>query len=166
MRAEGSEFVSLPAGRGYRIESPGADARVTPLLAGELKRVLEAFAHAAGFDEGRPVSVVFKPGIFGHHRVGRAADIYGVGGAGLDRWKERWDVAMARAAAADPTEGRRMVGRSVRTCWQPYTTMAGKGRRAFSATGFSRSVPEFTGGPGNTSAIAFDAHRDQFHVGK
>jgi hypothetical protein len=46
-----------------------------------LHKVLERFAHEAGFNHEQRVGVFFRPGIFGHHQVGRAADIYAVGGS-------------------------------------------------------------------------------------
>ncbi len=67
-----STALALPELRHVFEEAPSADVEVT------LLRV-----HEAGFDERHPVSVYFKPGIFGHHRVGRAADIYGVGGIAI-----------------------------------------------------------------------------------
>jgi hypothetical protein len=35
--------------------------------------------------------VHFEPGVVGHHKVGRAADIYQVQRIRLDEWKRRWD---------------------------------------------------------------------------
>jgi hypothetical protein len=87
------DLLAMPDGRGYRVDVQGGEAAITPVLAAELRRVLEIFAADAGFDDRRPVQVMFKPGIFGHHRVGRAADIYGVGGIGIGEWKSRWDEA-------------------------------------------------------------------------
>jgi hypothetical protein len=71
--------------------------------------VLERFAVEAGASERQPVRIFFKPGIFGHHQVGRAADIYAINDLGLDRWKRRWDEALLRAAAADTPLERRLV---------------------------------------------------------
>ncbi len=79
------------------MDSPPRNALVTPELAAELERVLERFALEAGFTEGNPVALFFKPGVVGHHQVGRAADIYAVNGIGLDLWKRRWDQALASA---------------------------------------------------------------------
>jgi hypothetical protein len=99
--------VPIPSGRGYRIESPPEGAMITPELANELRTVLERFAAEAGATEQSPITVVFKPGVVGHHKVGRAADIYGVAGAGLDLWKRRWDEAQQQAASApDPAASR------------------------------------------------------------
>ena len=108
-----------------------AHARVTRQLASELEHVLEKFAIEAGFDERNPVSVYFKPGIFGHHRVGRAADIYAVGGIGIGRWKQRWDESRAamraardrtECAAIDAAERRRNLG------WRLYKAQQVHGR--------------------------------------
>ena len=62
--------------------------------------MLERFAAEAGFTTARPVSIQFGPGVAGHHQLGRAADIYGVDGIGLGRWKKRWDARMACAQSA------------------------------------------------------------------
>jgi len=78
-------------------------------LAKELERVLERFAIEAGGSVRRPVPTFFKPGIFGHHQVGRAADIYAVGGVGLDKWKHRWDKAQERASNATTPLDRKLI---------------------------------------------------------
>ncbi len=87
--------VAVPSGIGYRVDSPPTNALVTPELAAELCRALERFSREAGYSTARPVGIFFKPGIVGHHKVGRAADIYAVGGFGLSIWKKRWTDAMA-----------------------------------------------------------------------
>jgi hypothetical protein len=97
MTRMGGRVVPVASGRSYRVTSPPQNALVTRELANELENVLERFALAAGFDGEHPVGVVFKPGIFGHHRICRAADLYAVGGIGLDKWKARWDAARTRA---------------------------------------------------------------------
>jgi hypothetical protein len=89
--------VPLKSGKNYRVVSPPTNALVSEDLANELHRVLERFAAEAGGTSERPIRIFFKPGIFGHHQVGRAADIYAVNGIGLDQWKQRWDSAMQRA---------------------------------------------------------------------
>ena len=123
--------VAVHSGRSFRIASPPRNALVTRELASELEHVLEKFALEAGFDERNPVSVFFKPGIFGHHRVGRAADIYAVGGIGIGEWKRRWDTnraAMrgardkAECAAIDAAERRRNLG------WRLYKAQQLHGR--------------------------------------
>jgi hypothetical protein len=113
-------WVPVPPGGAYRIESPPDWARVTPDLAAELLRVLERFAREAGFTPERKVSVFFKPGIFGHHQVGRAADIYGINGVGIDEWKRRWDRACACGSVK--VERRRNLG------WRLYKALQKYGR--------------------------------------
>ena len=81
--------VPVRSGTAFRVNSPPANALVTPELASELHRVLDRFAVEAGAGERQPVRIFFKPGIFGHHQVGRAADIYAVNALGLDKWKLR-----------------------------------------------------------------------------
>src|SRR5437762_12778896 len=99
------DHVAVRSGRSYRVASPPENGRMTRGLATGLEYVLEKFALEAGFDEQNPVSIFFKPGLFGHHRVGRAADIYAVGGVGIGEWKARWDRALTRARqACDPRE--------------------------------------------------------------
>jgi len=85
-------------------------------------RVLERFARESGFTPERRVGVFFKPGIFGHHRVGRAADIYAVAGVGMDEWKDRWDRACA--CRMRETESRRNLG------WRLYKALQNYGRWA------------------------------------
>lgn len=98
-------LVPVASGRSYRVASPAQYALVTRELAAELEYVLEKFAMGAGFNEWCPVTIYFRSGIFGHHRVGRAADIYAVGGVGLEQWKRCWDRARERIrAATDPRE--------------------------------------------------------------
>jgi hypothetical protein len=93
----------------FRVDSPPVNALVVPELAEELHRLLDRFALEAGASEQHPVRIFFKPGIFGHHQVGRAADIYAVNGVGLDAWKQRWDQAKQRAAHAATLLDRRLI---------------------------------------------------------
>jgi hypothetical protein len=97
------------SGRSYRVTSPLKNALVTRDMANELEKVLEKFALEAGFNEQHPVSVYFKPGIFGHHRFGRAADIYAVAGIGLDEWKSRWDAAKKQMLQTSDLQERRAI---------------------------------------------------------
>lgn len=85
-----AERLAVPSGPAYRVT--GSPECVAPALAAELARVLQRFAAEAGFSAARPVPIEFRPGVLGHHRVGRAADIYGVCGIGMDTWKRRWDA--------------------------------------------------------------------------
>lgn len=126
-------LVPFPSGRAYRIASPPASAMMTRELADELSRVLERFAIEAGFDERRRVSVFFKPGIFGHHQLGRAADIYAVGGVGIDEWKRRWDEARRRAARTTDPATRQIIAKRepvTNLGWRLYKALQLYGRWA------------------------------------
>ncbi len=99
----------MPSGCAYRAVFDGEPERVTSELAAELRRALERFAEETGANSTRPVVLVFRPGIFGHHQVGRAVDIYRVNGEGLERWKQLWDAAQQRAVAAPTQLERRLA---------------------------------------------------------
>lgn len=104
--------IPVPSGRCYRIV--GTSELVRPALAGQLQCVLERFAAEAGASPRRPVAVELRPGVVGHHRVGRATDLYGVAGVGLDAWKRRWDAALAaagRLAERDRDDARALLAR-------------------------------------------------------
>ena len=64
-----SARMSIPSGSCYRIAPLPTSAYVTPMLAAELARVLERFAMEAGFSPERPVEILFKPGVVGHHPI-------------------------------------------------------------------------------------------------
>src|SRR6478752_9952025 len=81
------------SGKAYLVNGPPMNACVTSELAEDLERLLERFARDSGFSEREPVFVRFGAGIIGHHQVRRAADIYEVGGVGLERWHELWERA-------------------------------------------------------------------------
>jgi hypothetical protein len=164
--------VSVESGRSFCVASPPANALVTRELASELEHVLEKFALEAGFDERHPVSVYFKPGIFGHHRVGRAADIYGVGGIAIGEWKARWDRARQRMretpqscerAAIAAAECRRNLG------WRLYKAHQIHGRWA-QPYGFPIQLfGPWTREEGPWKYISdrmLRAHRDHIHVAK
>ncbi|MGH9957139.1 MAG: hypothetical protein ACREBC_08410, partial [Pyrinomonadaceae bacterium] len=87
----------------------------------------------AGFNERNPVSVFFKPGVVGHHKVGRAADIYAVGGLGIDSWKKRWDLTLQHdLRAMNPEQRRRIAGAegNRNLGWRFYTALQMNGRWA------------------------------------
>jgi hypothetical protein len=143
---------------------------VTPELAGELARVLERFARQAGFGAGHRVGVFFKPGVVGHHQVGRAADIYGIGGVGLDRWKARWDAATRAAPPVDAApralaacERRQNLG------WQLYKALQTYGHWARPAGYPVQLFGPWTRTEGPWRPISdrlLYAHRDHIHVAK
>jgi hypothetical protein len=125
--------VAVSSGRSFRIVSPPRNAVVTPQLAAELEHVFEKFAIEAGFDARRPVSISFRRGIFGHHQVGRAADIYGVGGIGIDEWKRRWERArQALRTVADRSERAAIIAaeRRKNLGWRLYKAQQLHGRWA------------------------------------
>jgi hypothetical protein len=118
--------VPVPSGRCYRIT--GTSERVRPALAAQLQLVLERFAAEAGASAERPISVELRPGVVGHHRVGRATDLYGVAGTGLDAWKRRWDAALGAAGRleASDRDGARAVlarERSRNLGWRLYRAL-------------------------------------------
>jgi hypothetical protein len=166
------DHVAVGSGRSYRVASPPANARATRELASELEHVLEKFALEAGFDERNPVSVYFKPGIFGHHRVGRAADIYGVGGIGIAEWKARWDRAQRLAqragdprerAAIDAAERKRNLG------WRLYKAQQLHGRWAQPYGYPIQLFGPWTRDEGPWKYISdrlLHAHRDHIHAAK
>lgn len=98
--------IPVPSGCAYRVEHRPSAELVRPTLARELSRVLERFARDTGFDEQRPVRVWLQPGVVGHHKQGRAADLYGVEDVRLDEWKRRWDQARVEAAQLSVPEAR------------------------------------------------------------
>jgi hypothetical protein len=164
--------VAVRSGRSYRVASPPENARVTRELASELEHVLEKFSLEAGFDERDPVSVYFKPGIFGHHRVGRAADIYAVGGIGIDEWKARWDRARNCAQRAhdareraeiDAAERKRNLG------WRLYKSQQIHGRWAQPYGYPIQLFGPWTRDEGPWKYISdgmLRAHRDHIHAAK
>jgi hypothetical protein len=164
--------LAFRSGRRYRVDSPAANAVVTRELAQELERVLEQFAADAGASEARPIGVFFCPGIFGHHRVGRAADIYAVGGVGLDAWKARWDESMARAAGARDGAQRTAILRDARQRnlgWRLYKALQCYGRWS---QPYGYPIQLFgpwtrSEGPWKCiSAFLLRAHRDHIHLAK
>jgi len=153
--------VPISSGRAYRATPLPPGAFVTPTLADELARVLERFAVEASFTADRPVEILFKPGVVGHHQVGRAADIYAVGGRGLDAWKADWDAAATRGAVTD--ERQRNLG------WRLYKAIQTYGRWSQ-----PQGYPIQIFGPWTRSegpwrrisdALLF-AHRDHIHIAK
>lgn len=154
-------LVPVPSGQTYRVVSPPEDGLVVPRLAAELARVLERFAREAGFDPARPVSVTFKPGVVGHHKAGRAADLYAVGGRGLDAWKRDWEMAVQRGQLA--AECRRNLG------WRLYKAIQSYGRWAQPSGYPVQLFGPWTRSEGPWTWISdrlLAAHHDHIHVAK
>jgi len=164
--------VAVRSGRSYRVASPPENARVTRELASELEYVLEKFALEAGFHERDRVSVGFKPGVFGHHRIGRAADIYTVGGIGLDEWKARWDHARECArATCDPRASGAIAAaeRQRNLGWRLYKAQQFHGRWAQPYGYPIQLFGPWTREEGPWKYISdrmLRAHRDHIHVAK
>lgn len=170
--ASKAQLVPVPSGNGYRVASPAANALVTLELATELRRVLEKFALDAGYTEANPIELCFKPGVVGHHKVGRAADIYAVGKLGLEVWEQRWCQAMAGAAhASDPAAGRRIADEQRRKNlgWRLYKALQLYGRWAQPYGYPIQLFGPWTRSEGPWTFISdplLHAHRDHIHVAK
>lgn len=170
--AERESWVPVSSGRAFRIDSPPENGMVTGELARELHDVFERFARDAAFDERDRIGIFLKPGIFGHHKVGRAADIYAVGGVGLDVWKRRWDEAHKRAASAVDEHERRSIKdeeRRQNLGWRLYKALQFYGRW-FQPRGYPVQLfGPWTRSEGPWKPISdflLNAHRDHIHVAK
>ena len=162
----------MRSGKTYSIDSPPANAAVTKELTDELQRVLERFAVEAGGTQDRPICLFFKPGIFGHHQVGRAADIYAVNGIGLDHWKQRWDEVMRRSTEGSTPLSRRLLKEKEEKQnlgWRLYMTLQRYGQWS---QPYGYPIQLFgpwtrTEGPWkHISDRLLYAHRDHIHVAK
>ena len=164
--------VTICSGRNFRVDSPPGHALMTPELAHELHRVLDRFGRDITNGCGNKVGVFFKPGIFGHHKVGRAADIYAVGGVGFDIWKRRWDAAQQKVARVKNAFERQTILENERRNnlgWRLYKTLQNCGRwsqpHGFPIQLFGPWTREE--GPWKfISDFLLKAHRDHIHVAK
>ena len=162
----------IPSGEAYRAASAPGNGLVTRELASELQRVLERFARDASFSARTPVSVFFKPGVVGHHQVGRAADLYAVGGLGLDEWKRRWDDARLRAAGRARSEDRDAVmsgEREQNLGWRLYKALQVYGQWAQPPGYPIQLFGPWTRTEGPWTFISdrlLHAHRDHIHVAR
>lgn len=168
-RARIQPFAS---GRFFRVTSPPENAPVTPALSKKLSTVLEQLAQANGFTPENPLTVFFWRGTLGLHRFDRAADIYGVGGKGLDQWKREWNAAMQRAMAAPAAEERRRIvaAESVRNLgYKLYKALQAHGEWA-QPPGYPVQIfGPWTRREGPHKAISdylLYLHRDHIHVAK
>ena len=164
--------VPIRSGRYFRIESPLHNALVTKDLANELEKVFERFGLKVRNGVGPRIGIFFKPGIFGHHQVGRAADIYGVGGLGLDEWKRLWDDAWRRCSCIPDVRKRRviwMIERNNNLGWQLYKTLQTCGRWCQPHGYPIQLFGPWTRSEGPWKMISdflLNAHRDHIHVAK
>jgi hypothetical protein len=164
--------VPVRSGRNFRIDSPPHFALVASDLANELERIFERFGLLAKQGRGVRVGIYFKPGIFGHHKVGRAADIYAVGGRGLDEWKWLWDDAWRRCSCIPDKRRRRrtwMKEQNKNLGWQLYKALQTCGHWS---KPYGYPIQLFgpwtrTEGPWKQiSDFLLNAHRDHIHVAK
>jgi hypothetical protein len=161
----------VPGGTAYRVASPPGEALAIPEVADAVGQVLERFAREAGFGPGNRVPVGFRRGIFGHHRVGRAVDIYTVGGQGMDEWKRRWDRAAAAAARAGPRAGRPILAleRRRNLGWRLYRALQVHGRWSRPPGHPVQLFGPWTREEGpwrRISDFLLRAHRDHIHVAR
>jgi len=162
-------LVPVRSGDAFHIEKFPAIGLVTPLLASELERVLERFSKEAGFTKAHPVDVVFKPGTVGHHQVGRAADIYAVGGRGLDVWKTRWDRVLQPAAETADLRSALAEEKRNNLGWRLYKALQDYGRWSQPYGYPIQLFGPWTRSEGPWKFISdrlLYAHRDHIHVAK
>ncbi len=144
---------------------------MTRALARDLERLFERFAEESGFSASRRVEIYFRPGIFGHHQLGRAADIYAVGGVSISRWKADWDRSRIRAALAGQ-RGRAVLlrGEPIRNLgWRLYKVLQLFGRWAQPYGYPIQLFGPWTRSEGPWKYISdrlLYAHRDHIHVAK
>jgi hypothetical protein len=164
--------VPVRSGRNFRVDSPPCNALVTRRLATELEKVFERFGQKARNGSDTRVGIFFKPGIFGHHKVGRAADIYAVGGLGLDEWKRRWDIAGRHCSYVTDINERRAIldhERQNNLGWQLYKTLQTCGRWSQPYGYPIQLFGPWTRSEGPWKQISdflLNAHRDHIHVAK
>ena len=174
LRPQRSRSLKVPvrSGRTFRVDSPATHALVTLDLARELERVLERFGAEIDKHGEDRVNLFFKPGIFGHHKAGRAVDIYGVGGVGLDAWKRLWDDALQRCSGTRSLDERRALldhERRKNLGWRLYKTLQSCGHWS-QPTGYPIQLfGPWTRSDGPWKQISdflLNAHRDHIHVAK
>lgn len=101
--------LPVPSGQSYRVLSAPEQGLVTPSLLKELAGILEQFAQANGFNAEKPLAIHFGRGTLGLHRFHRAADVYAVGGKGIGKWLQEWNLAMRKAATAPSSDERERI---------------------------------------------------------
>jgi hypothetical protein len=162
--------VPLRAGHHWRLVGVPEATRVRVPLARELERVLERFAVEAGATPERPIAVELRPGVVGHHQVGRAADLYGVAGIGLAEWKRRWERTLRAAALAPDRDAARLAlarARATNLGWRLYRALQIHGRWAQPYGYPIQLFGPWTRDEGPWRFIGeklLHAHRDHIHV--
>ncbi|HEX7296440.1 MAG TPA: hypothetical protein VF251_11840 [Pyrinomonadaceae bacterium] len=165
-------LVPVRSGPSFQVISRPQCALVLRDVADELERVLEHFGQIAECDPSNRITILFKPGIFGHHRVGRAVDIYEVGNVGIDVWKRRWDEATQQALRVADARNRAAILKSERgrnLGWLLYKTLQRLGRWSQPHGYPIQLFGPWTRTEGPWQAISdflLHAHRDHIHVAK
>jgi hypothetical protein len=145
---------------------------VVPQLADQLSVVLEEVAQASGATAEGPLKIGLRPGTLGLHRLGRAVDIYGVGGKRIGKWAQEWNAAMQRAAAAtDPKERPRIIEeeKARNVGYRLYKALQARGGWAQPQGYPVQLFGPWTRGEGPHKAISdrlLRMHRDHIHVAK
>ncbi|MCI0393237.1 MAG: 13E12 repeat family protein [Acidobacteria bacterium] len=170
--ARRSALQPIPSGQFYRVVSPPEHGLVTPSLATELNKALDQFAQANGFSVEQPLTVLFRRGTMGLHRLGRAVDIYAVGGKSLGQWVQEWNAIMRRAAAApNPHERTRLIAeeKERNLGYKLYKSLQAHGGWAQPPGYPAQLFGPWTRSEGPHQAISdrmLYAHRDHIHVAK
>jgi len=165
-------LVPVRSGKSFRVVSPPESALVLRDVAEELERVLQRFGEITNCGPSNRITILFKPGIFGHHRVGRAVDIYEVGNVRLDVWKHRWDQAVRRGLEAANAKGRSAILKAERRRnfgWLLYKTLQCFGRWSQPCGYPIQLFGPWTRTEGPWMGISdflLQAHRDHIHVAK
>jgi hypothetical protein len=165
--------VPVPSGALYRvIDTVPARNAVRPEVAAEVARTFAIFAREAGATEEAPVMIELRPGIFGHHQVGRAIDVYAVGGRGIGDWMDDWERMLARFARLPGGLERRLLRETEENNnlgWRLYHVMQRHGRWAQPYGHPIQLFGPWTRSEGpwrHISDFLLRAHRDHIHVAK
>jgi hypothetical protein len=177
------------SGRAYRITSAPARGLVTPGLADALESVFEHFAHECRFTPENPLDIQLARGFTAGspgHGEGRAADIAGVAGKSLAKWKQAWDQATAGGDELSAAEqrGEAIAAEQKRNLgFGLYKALQGHGGWRVDKDGWRpyRGVTQLFGpwtamrikdpSPSQQRRLAdqqwvFQAHRDHIHVAR
>lgn len=165
--------VAVPSSALYRVlDTDPARNAVRPAVAAEAARAFGIFAREAGATEDAPITIELRPGIFGHHQVGRALDVYAVGGRGLGVWMDDWERMLARVARASTMLERRLLRETEENNnlgWRLYQAMQLHGRWAQPYGHPIQLFGPWTRSEGpwrHISDFLLRAHRDHIHVAK
>ncbi|HEY0722753.1 MAG TPA: hypothetical protein VGD41_01905, partial [Pyrinomonadaceae bacterium] len=106
------------------------------------------------------------------HRVGRAVDIYAVGGIGIDSWKQQWDRTQRCACAVSDAQKRSALldnEQNQNLGWRLYKALQNYGRWSQPYGYPIQLFGPWTRSEGPWKFISdflLRAHRDHIHVAK